>query len=140
MRLAESGVITTRTAVCTTVMLALAEAFPAVAVIRADPFFTAVTCPLAVTVATVVSLLVQVTPAPRMTLSSWSKTVAISETDSPIALSDNELAESVIRVGICCAGSVGLSLPQVMKTDAEMARTTDKEKYSRFIFNINPES
>jgi len=61
-----SGVTATALTCCVTLTVAFPEADPAVAVIVAVPLATAVTCPDAVTVATPVALLAQVTVAPAI--------------------------------------------------------------------------
>ena len=76
---------------CMTVTLLVADALPDRAVMVAVPFFTAVTRPCVLTVATPAALLVQVTTGPAIDWPFRSRTVAVSWTVSPNAISVAEV-------------------------------------------------
>ena len=84
-----------------TVTAALPEAEPAVALIVAVPFASAVTCPEASTAATEASLLAHATGAPAITCPFWSRTSAVNRAVSPREVSEAEagLTATVVATG-----------------------------------------
>ena len=84
---------------CATVTEALEEEAPDVAVTLADPFWMATTRPVGFTVATVASLVAQLTGAPVIARPFWSRTVAVSCSVSPREWKVTDEREMVIVVG-----------------------------------------
>ena len=95
----EAGETATSLTCCATVIVALPDADPAVAVIVAVPLPAAVTSPAASTVATVASLLRQATAAPGIACPLWSRTSAVNWTVAPSAVSSTVAGLTVTVVG-----------------------------------------
>ena len=113
---------------CATIMLAVAETTPVIAVICALPFVTAVTSPSVPTLTTLALLLLQVTSALEITLLSRSSTVAEICRVWPMAVSVADCTERVMRDGVW-DDFVGLSLPQAI--NERRARHVDRTNQLR---------
>ncbi len=131
-RVEDSGVIENRAAVCDTVITTDAEADPALAVMVDDPLVLAVTRPAALTSATEVSLLPQLTGV-VMGLPFWSKTDADNWIVCPMAVSVLPAGDMVTRVGTdggesSCGDSdfVGPSLLQDPSDSTNMATAAER--------------
>ena len=118
---AVAGATATMATACATVTVAVLDAGPAVAVMVAVPLATAVTSPVALTFATAVLLLDQVTATPDMTRPRWSRTSAVSRdvSWSTVNTTFPGVTTKVVATGGTGVGSVAGASPQ----DRPKART-----------------
>ena len=106
-----------------TVTAAVSETVPDLAVIEVAPLVTAVTSPVASTVATWALLLVHATAAPETVWPFWSRTSARNCAVAPSAVSVGVAGVTVTVVGLGGSGGVG-SVPPSPHAEAQVAATS----------------
>ena len=114
------------------------EADPALAVIVACPLPAAITNPVASTVATVVSLELQVTVAPAITRPFWSITSAASFTFALKASNSTAAGLTAISVGAPAGGEVGASTRPHPFANATATNKVHRRIIARLDLTIGP--